>query len=180
ALEQRGGLHAGPQFLLRFPGLDRPDVDERPAVVFRKCGRGLRLLEALTHVGRLEHLHSEEWIAARCIDRRRAARVDERRIDGNARREWTAQREAAPCLRRPCDEYALLRTNGPHHPIRHTQPPETAGTIVTTSPGFKAVWRPARSRTLSAFTKMFRCRRTAPVSSHTLPYNAGRVLSRSS
>src|SRR5262249_6569419 len=52
------------------------------------------------------------------------------------------------------------------------QPPETAGRIVTTSPGVSVVSSPSRSRTLSEFTKTFRFRRSLPVSSQTLRYKA--------
>src|SRR3954470_8824596 len=58
------------------------------------------------------------------------------------------------------------------------QPPETAGRTVSTSPGLSIVSTPSRSRTLSAFTNTFRCRRTLPVSSQTLQYSAGWLRSR--
>src|ERR1700730_2257300 len=51
-------------------------------------------------------------------------------------------------------------------------PPETDGSIVSTSPAVSVVSIPSRSRTLSEFTKTFRCRRSVPVSSQTLRYNA--------
>src|SRR6202043_507616 len=62
--------------------------------------------------------------------------------------------------------------------IRHLQPPETAGRIVTTSPGVSVVSTPSRSRTLSEFTNTVRCRRTVPVWSQTLRYKADWLRSR--
>src|SRR5882762_7497603 len=49
------------------------------------------------------------------------------------------QLEAAPRLRGIGDEHAFLRADGKNDSIRHLQPPETAGRIVTTSPGESGV-----------------------------------------
>ena len=98
APEQRRRLDAAQELLLALARLDRPDVDERAAVVLGKCRRRLRLLEALPHVGRAQHLHPEERIAARGVQTRRAARVDERRVHRHAWTERPAQREARRVL----------------------------------------------------------------------------------
>ena len=71
-----------------------------------KAGRRLRLLEALPQVRRTQHLHAEERIAARGIDSGVAARVDQRRVHGDAGPERPAQRE----LRRG---FAASATNTP-------------------------------------------------------------------
>src|SRR5204862_5348442 len=152
----------------------------RGSVLVGACRRRLRLLERLPHVRRAQDLHPKERIAARRIQARGAARVDQRRIHGNTGTEGTAQRKGAPRLRRIRDEHALLRTDRENDSIRHLQPPETAGTIVITSPDVSAVSTPSRSRILSEFINTFRCRRTAPVSSQILRYNAGWLRSRSS
>src|SRR5207249_3530832 len=151
----------------------RPDVGERAAIVFRERGRGLRLRERLAEVGRAQHLHPEEGIAARGVDRRLAARVDHRRVDRHARTRRPAQRELAPGLSRLRDEDALLGSDGENDALRHVQPPETAGRIVTTSPGTSAVSSPSRSRTWDVFTNRFTWRRTVPVSSQMLRYRDG-------
>src|SRR6266576_5938000 len=69
AAEKRGGLDTGPQLFLPRTWLDRPDVDQRASIVFRERRSRLGFLEALAHVGRLEHLHPEERVAARCVQR---------------------------------------------------------------------------------------------------------------
>src|SRR5437867_2868071 len=180
APEQGRRLHAAPQLLLAAARLERPDVDKRAPVVLGKCRPRLRLFEALPHVRRAQHLHAEERIAARGIQARCAARVDQRRIHGHAGAEGPAQLELPPRLRGLGDEHALLGANGENDSIRHLQPPETAGKIVTTSPAVSVVSMPSRSRTLSVFTNTFRCRRTLPVSSQRLRYKADWLRSRSS
>ena len=82
--------------------------------------------------------------------------------------------------------FAASATNTPflvpivrYDSIRHLQPPETAGRIVTTSPGVSVVSIPSRSRTLSEFTNTLRWRRTVPVSSQMLRYKADWLRSRS-
>src|SRR6185436_20139118 len=94
--------------------------------------------------------------------------------------ERPAQCKVPPRLRGFRDEHALSGTDRENDSIRHRQPPETAGRIVTTSPGVSLVSTPLRSRTLSEFTNTFRCRRTAPVSSQILRYNADWLRSRPS
>src|SRR6185437_10714013 len=86
--------------------------------------------------------------------------------------------EAAPRLCGLGDKNALLGADGENDSVRHLQPPETAGRIVTTSPGVSVVSTPSRSRTLSEFTNTFRWRRSAPVSSQTLRYKADWLPSR--
>jgi len=67
----------------------------------------------------------------------------------------------------------LLGPDAQNDSLRHDQPPETAGTIVRTSPDTSAVSSPSRSRTLDVFTNRFTWRRTAPVSSQMLRYSDG-------
>src|SRR4029077_14765081 len=83
APEQRRRLDAAPELVLAGAWLERPDVRERAPIVFRERRRRLRLLEALSHVARTQHLHAEERIAARGVHARRAARVDQRRVHGH-------------------------------------------------------------------------------------------------
>ena len=108
APEERRRLDAAPQVLLAVARFERPDVGERAPVVLREGGSRLRLLELLPEIGRAQDLHAEEGVAARGVEARRAARVDQRGVDGHARSERSAQREAAPGLRRLGDEQALL------------------------------------------------------------------------
>ena len=102
---------------------------------FGKAGADFVSLNFLPEIGRAQDLHAEEGVAARGVEARRAARVDQRGVDGHARSERPAQREAAPGLRRLGDEQALLGSDAENDSFRHVQPPETAGRIVTTSPG---------------------------------------------
>ena len=119
APEQRRRLHAAPQLLLANAGLERPDVDQRPSIIFGKRRPRLRLLEALSDVRRAQHLHAEERIAARGIQARCAARVDQSRIHGDAGTKGAAQREAASRLCSLGDEHALLGADGENDSIRH-------------------------------------------------------------
>src|SRR5437867_1159515 len=152
APEQRGRLDAAPYFFLAVPRLDRPDIGERAPVVLGEDGRRLGLLERLPEIGRFENFHPEESIAARGVEAWCAARVDQRGVDGNAGPKGSAQREALPGLRPLRDEQSFLGPDAENDALRHVQPPETAGRIVTTSPGDRAVSSPSRSRTLSMFT----------------------------
>src|SRR5260370_42237603 len=65
APEQGCRLHAAPQVLLAGAGFERPDVGERAPVFLGERRSRLRLLEALPHVRRTQHFHTEERIAAR-------------------------------------------------------------------------------------------------------------------
>src|SRR5258706_8242571 len=165
---REAGSTPAPQFLPAVTDLQRPDVGQGGSVLLREGRRRLGLLDLVRQVRRTQHLHAEERIAARRVEARRAARVDECRVHGNAGTEGPGQREAAAGFRGFRDEHALPRPDGENHAIRHLQPPETAGRNVTTSPGLNRVSTPSRSRTLSEFTNTFKWRRSAPVSSHTL------------
>src|SRR5205823_12246166 len=66
-----------------------------------------------------QHFHAEERIAARSIEARCSARVDQRRVYGDARAERPAQSEAAPRLRGIRNEHTLLGANGENDSIRH-------------------------------------------------------------
>src|SRR5207253_3037654 len=127
----------------RFEG---PDVRQRAAVLLREGWRRLRLLELVAQIGREQDLHAEEGVAAGGIEARRAALVDQRRVDGHPWSERPAQREAAPGLRRLGDEEALLGPDPENYAVGHGSPPETAGRIVRTSPETSAVSSPSRSR----------------------------------
>ena len=58
-------------------------------------------------------------------------------------------------------------------PFLGDQPPETAGSIIISSPDTSAVSSPTRSRMCSVFTNTLMCRLTASVSSQMLKYNDG-------
>src|SRR5207247_4123214 len=90
-----------------------------------------------------------------------------------ARAERAPQGEAATRLRRLGHKQPLLRTDAEDNAICHVQPPETAGRIVTTSPGPSSVSSPSRSRMCQVFTNRLTCRRTVPVSSQMLRCSAG-------
>src|SRR5262249_39981458 len=137
---------AAPQVLLAVARFERPNVRQCPPVVLWEGGSRLRLLELLPLISGDEDLHAEEGVATRRIQARRAARVDQRRIDRHARSEGSAQRERTPRLRRLGNEKALLGPDRENDSLRHVQPPETAGRIVTTSPGTSTVSTPSRSR----------------------------------
>src|SRR5262249_48184787 len=96
AAKERGRLDSAPQVLLAVARLQRPDVGERPAIFFRKGRRRLRLLELLAQIGRVQDLHAEKHVAARCKKTGCPARVDERGIDGDSRAKRATQGEAAP------------------------------------------------------------------------------------
>ncbi len=144
--EQRGRFDAAEQSLAALARLERPDVGERTPVVLGK-GRGrLGFLEGLAEVRGAQHLHAEEGIAARGVEPRRAARVDQCGVHGNTVAEGPGQGEFPTALRGLRHEDTLLRANGDNDSLCHLQPPETAGRNVTTSPGSSAVSRPSRSR----------------------------------
>src|ERR1019366_7815901 len=169
ALEERRGLNAAPEFVLPGTRLQRPDVGKRPAVLLGKRRRGLRLLEGLPEVVRAEDLHAEERVAARGIEAwLGTARVDERGVHGHTLSERPTQRPFAARLGGLRHEESLACSDREDHPLRHGQPPETAGMIVTESPGASGVSSPLRSRMWSSLTNTPMCRRTAPVSSQML------------
>ncbi len=177
------------------------------AVILREGGSRLRLLELLAEIGRTQHLHAEEGIAARGEETRRSARVDQSGIHRHAWSDRPIQREAATGLWRLGDEQALLGTNRENDSFWHVeaplwtgrivvthatsageylvgvsgnQPPETAGRMMISSPGKSAVSSPSRSRMWSLFTNKFTCRLTAPVSSQMPRYSEGYRRSSSS
>ena len=162
------------------------------AVILREGGSRFRFLELLAEIGRTQDFHAEEGIAARGVEARCSARVDQSGVHGHARSERPIQREAAPGLRRLGDEQALLGANGENDSFWHVetpewtgrivvtlatsvskdtgrysdhQPPETEGRMMISSPGTSAVSSPSRSRMWSLFTNKFTCRLTVPVSS---------------
>src|SRR6185436_2537219 len=156
-----------------FSGRERPDVGERAAVLLGKGGGRFRLFEGFPEIGRAQHLHPEEGIARGGVHHRLAARVEKGRVDADAGREGTAQVERPARLRPLRDEQALFRSDGDKDAIRHLQPPETAGRMMTTSPGPSAVSSPSRSRMCCWFTNRLTWGRTFPVSSQRLRCRAG-------
>ena len=146
ASEQRGRLDAAPEVLPAGARFERPDVGQRAPVFLREGGSRLRLLERLPEISRAQHLHAKVGIAARSVNSRRATRVDQRGVNGHARAERPAQREAAASLGRLRDEESLLGADAENNAVCHIQPPEMAGRIVTASPGMRGVSSPLRSR----------------------------------
>ena len=99
APEQRRRLDTAKQVFPVVSWFERPDVDQRAAVVLGKGRSRLRLLERFPQIGRAQDLHAEEGIATRSVNPRCAARVDQRGVNRHARAERAAQREATPGLR---------------------------------------------------------------------------------
>ena len=146
APEQSRRLDAAPQIPPVVARLERPNVGERAPVFLGESGSGLRLLEPLPEISRAQDLHAEEGVAARCINSRRATRIDKRGVNRHASAKRAAQREAAAGLRRLGHEQPLFSADAENNAVRHIQPPETAGRMVTTSPGASGVSSPLRSR----------------------------------
>ena len=67
--EQRGGFDPAQQLVLAAARLDRPDIDECAPVVFRKCRRRFRFLEALAHIRRAQHFHPKNGLQLEAYNR---------------------------------------------------------------------------------------------------------------
>src|SRR5262249_53806548 len=68
AAEERRRPDAAPEVLLVVARLERPDVGEGATVLLGEGRRGLRLLELLAEIGRVQDLHAEEGIATGGIE----------------------------------------------------------------------------------------------------------------
>ncbi|MCI0460000.1 MAG: hypothetical protein L0Z62_23865 [Gemmataceae bacterium] len=147
AVEEGRRLDSAREVLLVLAYFEGPDVGECPAVLLGEGRRRHGLLELLAQISRKQDLHAEERVAARGIQPRATALVDQRRVNSHPGAEGPAQRETAPRLRRLGDEESFLGPDTQKNAIRHVQPPETAGSMVSTSPGTSAVSRPSRSHT---------------------------------
>src|SRR5258708_1179162 len=116
-----------------------PSVGPPRSRLLREPRAPLGLLGALPPILPTEHLHSGKRIATGGVGEGGRGRGEQGGVDRPGWTEGSAQRETAPRFRRMGDEYALASANGENDSIRHLQPPETAGRIVTTSPGCSVV-----------------------------------------
>jgi hypothetical protein len=94
-----------------------PHVCHRAAVVLRELGSRFGFFESLSEIRRDKNLHPEEGVAAGGVDPRLAAGIDQGRIDTDAGREWSAELELAPALRRLRDEEAFPGSDSEYEPL---------------------------------------------------------------
>src|SRR5207248_4969568 len=116
--KQSRRLDTAKEVLLSASGNERPDVCHRAAVVLGELGSRFGLFESLSEIRRDKELHPEERIAARGVDPRLAARIDQGRVDSDPGREWSAELELAPALRRFRDEETFPRSYREDEPLK--------------------------------------------------------------